>query len=266
VTFLANVYKNSFLSALPTGVVLDEKIINGLVGGQLFSSLLAVCCVTVAFCSNMLMVHDKISHAREDLLLAPIKKHTLALSYYIATTLSTLIICFVACGASFIYLAVVGWYLSFVDILLIFFDVFLLVMFGVALSSIVNYFLSSQGQISAVGSIISSCYGFICGAYMPISSFGVGLQKVISFLPGTYGTSLIKNHTMRGVFSAMEEDGIPKIVIDSLRESIDCKLYFFDNEVTTTAMYTIMVVSVVLLVGVYVLMNFIHFKKHATKQ
>ena len=71
---------------------------------------------------------------------------------------------------------------------------------------------------------------------------------------------------MRGVFSAMEEDGIPKIVIDSLRESIDCKLYFFDNEVTITAMYAIMAVSVVLLVGIYVLMNFINIKKHSKKK
>ena len=30
---------------------------------------------------------------------------------------------------------------------------------------------------------------------MPISAFGEGLQKIISFLPGTYGTSLIRNHT-----------------------------------------------------------------------
>lgn len=66
-TFLGNVYKQSFLSAIPTGFELSEKLINAVVAGQLVSSLLAVCCVTVSFCSNMLMVQDKVSGARADL-------------------------------------------------------------------------------------------------------------------------------------------------------------------------------------------------------
>ena len=55
-TFLADVFRNSFLLSFPTGMEPDETVINALVGGQLFSSLLAVSCVTVSFCSNMLMV------------------------------------------------------------------------------------------------------------------------------------------------------------------------------------------------------------------
>ena len=58
-TFLANVYKDSFTGAIPDAFPVDEGLIDGCVGGQLFSSLLAVCCVTVAFCSNMLIVQDQ---------------------------------------------------------------------------------------------------------------------------------------------------------------------------------------------------------------
>ena len=61
--FLGKVYKDSFLMAVPEGLVIEDKLMNGLVGGQLLSSLLAVCCVTVAFCSNLLMVQDKSSGA-----------------------------------------------------------------------------------------------------------------------------------------------------------------------------------------------------------
>lgn len=89
-TFLGNVYKQSFLSAIPTGFELSEKLINAVVAGQLVSSLLAVCCVTVSFCSNMLMVQDKVSGARADLTVTPVKKSTLAVSYYISTLISTL--------------------------------------------------------------------------------------------------------------------------------------------------------------------------------
>ena len=70
-----------------------------------------------------------------------------------------------------------GWYLSFVDVLWIIIDEILLVLFGSTLSSIISYPLTTQGQMSAVGTIVSAGYGFICGAYMPISNFGSDCRK-----------------------------------------------------------------------------------------
>ncbi len=256
-TFLAKVYKDSFTMSIPDGFSISEKLINGTVGAELFSSLLAVCCVTVAFCSNMLMVQDKANGTISDLQITPVSSSTLALSYYISTVISTLIVCYFAMAASFVYLAVVGWYLSIIDIVLLIFDVLLIVLFGTALSSIINFFLTSQGQISAVGTVISSGYGFICGAYMPISQFGEGLQNVISFLPGTYGTSLLRNHAMRGAFSKMKDEGISSEIIDAIRDSVDCNLYFFDKKVSISTMYIILGVTVVVLIGIYILMNYL---------
>ena len=154
-----------------------------------------------------------------------------------------------------------GWYLTFTDVLLTLLDVFILVMFGTVLSSIINVFLTSQGQMSAVGTIISSCYGFICGAYMPISNFSSGLQTVISFLPGTYGTSLIRNHIMRGVFEEMGNVGFPSQVIDSIKDSIDCNIYFFDNKVSIGTMFAVMCITVAVLVFIYVMMNLLKRKQ-----
>lgn len=251
-TFLAGVYKDAFTASFPEGVVVPDKIINGCVGGQLTAALLAVSSVTVSFCSNFLMVQDKVTGARMDLTMSPVKKSTLAIGYYVASLFSTLIVCFVAMGLAFVYLATQGWYLSVADVLLIALDVFLLVMFGTALSSIINYFLNSQGQISAVGSIVSAGYGFICGAYMPISQFGSGLQAVLSFLPGTYGTALLKNHALRGVFAEMETLHVPQAAIDGIKASVDCSFEWMGHMVSLGAMFAVMTVSVVLLVGAYI--------------
>jgi len=259
VTFLGNVYRDSFAMAFPEGMKIPEKLLDAAVAGQLISSLLAVCCVTVAFCSNMLMVQDKVTGARKDLTITPVKGTTLALGYYISTLLSTLLICLVAVGAGFLYLGKIGWYLSGTDVAFLLLDVFLLVMFGVALSSIINFFLSTQGQISAVGSIVSSMYGFICGAYMPISQFGEGLRNTLAFLPGTYATSLLRNHTLRGVFAELKADGYPQEVIDVLKDVIDCNVYFFDTKVPLSTMHLILGGSVVVLITIYILMNV--FKK-----
>ncbi len=259
-TFLSNVYRDSFTSNLSETLDLSKSIIDGLVGGQLISSILAVSCVTVAFCSNFLMVQDKANGTIKDLMISPVKSAALSMSYYIATLISTLIICFVAMCICLLYVFIVGWYMSAADVLLLFLDVFLLVMFGTALSSIINFFLSTQGQISAVGTIISAGYGFICGAYMPISSFGGGLQKVISFLPGTYGTSLIRNHSMQGVLSEMQNQGVPIEVIEEIKDSLDCNLYFFGHRIQVSLMYVIISVTIVVLVGCYIMLNLLKKK------
>ncbi len=260
-TFLGKVYRDSFLMGLPEGVELAEKLLNGAVGGQLISSILAVSCVTVAFCSNMLMVQDKANGSIKDFTVSPVKKTDLSLSYYFSTLISTLLICYTATAVCLVYVGVTGWYLSIIDVVVLLLDVFLLVLFGTALSSIINFFLSSQGQISAVGSIISSGYGFICGAYMPISQFPEALQKVISFLPGTYGTSIIKNVSLKGVFAEMKAEGVPDFVITQMKDAIDCNLYFFDNQVKLGQMYTVLVCATVVLIGVYIAMNVLSRKK-----
>lgn len=260
-TFLGNVYKESFLSSMPEGLKIADELIDGFVGGQLISSILAVSCVTVAFCSNMLMVQDKANGSIKDLTISPVKRSTLALSYYFATLISTLIICFTATAICFLYVAYIGWYMTVTDVLLLLLDVFLLVMFGTALSSIIGFFLSSQGQISAVGTIISSGYGFICGAYMPISQFSDGLQKVIMFLPGTYGTSLVRNHAMNGVFNEIGKSGFPLKTVEAIKDSIDCNLYFFDNKVDISTMYTVLGSTVAVLILVYIFINVSKTKK-----
>ncbi len=260
-TFLAKVYKSSFMSSLPEGFEVSEKLINGMVSGELFSSLLAVSCVTVAFCANMIMVTDKVTGARKDMLVSPVKKSVLAGSYYVGTLATTIIVSLVAMVASLIYVAITGWFLSFGDCMLLLVDIILLTMFGTALSSLINMFLHSQGQISAVGTIVSAGYGFICGAYMPISQFSDGLQKVIMFLPGTYGTSLLRNHALHGVFAEMSNSNFPPEVVEAVKDSVDCNLYFFDTKVSIGAMYAVLTISVAVIIGAYILLNGLNKKR-----
>ena len=254
-TFLGNVYKDSFLSTIPAHLIPDDSIVDGFVGGQLVSSILAVSCVTVAFCSNLLMVQDKVNGTIRDLTISPVKGSTLAASYYLSTLLSTLLICLVAAVVCLGYMAIVGFYMSLTDILFLLLDILLLTMFGTAMSSVISHFLSTQGQISAVGTIISSCYGFICGAYMPISQFPETLQKIIAFLPGTYGTALVRTHAMDGVFRAMRSEGYPEEMVEMIKSGVDCNIFFFGDKVPVGVMYLILGGSMLLFLLGYVLLN-----------
>lgn len=258
-TFLAGVFKDSLGSAIPKGIGLSDKIVNSIVSGQILSSLLAVSCITVAFTSNLLMVNDKTNGSLKDLDVSPISNKTKSLSYFLASFISTIIVNIVALILCLIYTYSKAWYYNFSDIIYLFGDVILLTLFGCALSSVINFLLKSQGQASAVGTIVSAGYGFICGAYMPISSFGKTLQKVLSFLPGTYGTSLIKNHAMNPSFIELSKSGVPSKIVDEIKQTLDCGIKFFDKDVSIYSMYSILIVTIVVLISIFIFEN--KFKK-----
>lgn len=115
-TFLANVYKDAFISSIPNGIELSSKLLNGLVSGQLVGSLLSVSCIIVAFCSNMLMVQDKVNGNIKDLIITPTDKKTLAISYFLASFISTLIVNLFALGLCLIYIASNGWFMNIMDV------------------------------------------------------------------------------------------------------------------------------------------------------
>ena len=260
-TFLAKVYKDSFMSNIPDGVIIDEKIINGVVSGQLISSLLAVSCVTVAFCSNMIMITDKADERIYDLVITPTKKSKLSLSYFFSSTIATLIITLTTLAVGMIYMATQGFYMSGLDVFKTIIDVILLTLFGTSISCCLNHFCKTNGAASAIGTLVSSIYGFICGAYMPLSQFGKGLQNILSLLPGTYGTSLIKNHMLDGALKELGNAGASQQLIDGISKSVDARYYFFDNLVSEGTKYTVLITSIVIFTIIFVILNLAQNKK-----
>lgn len=245
-TFLSNIYKDSFKSSLPEFMDISEKLINGTVAAQLAAALLAVSCVTVTFCVNLTMVQDKASGARKDFNVSPVKKPMIYLGYFLSTVCNSLMVNGLALILCLGYVRMMGWYLNAADIFYLILDVVLLVLFGSVISSLVCYPLKTQGQMSAVGTIVSAGYGFICGAYMPISNFDDGLQKALSYLPSTYGTSMLKNHMLRGVFEEMSVEGFPDDVVTGIADSIDCNPVFQGHVVSSNMMLGIVLVSTIL--------------------
>ena len=243
-TFLAKVFKDSFTAAIPDMITISDKLINGTVVAQLTASLMAVSCITVTFCVNLTMVQDKANGTRKDFNVAPVSKEKIYLGYFLSTVANSLMVNALAFVLCLGYLLKMGWYMNTADILWVLFDMILLVLFGSTLSSIISFPLTTQGQLSAVGTIVSAGYGFICGAYMPISNFGPGLQKALSYLPSTYATSLIKNHMLHGVFREMERKNYPDEMVEAIRDTLDCNPVFHGNVVSINQMIGIMMGSI----------------------
>ena len=74
-----------------------------------------------------------------------------------------------------------------------------------------------------------------------------GLEKymVLSYLPSTYGTSLLKNHMLRGIFEEMENNQLPEEMITAIRDTLDCNPKFQGSVVSVNQMVMLMVGCVV---------------------
>lgn len=269
ILFLHNLLADSFLSSMPEGFSIEDKLISGYVAAYEVSSILAVCCVTVAFVANMAMVDDRITGAKNDLTVSPVKGAVLALGYFISTAAVTVAVCGIGMLAGFVYIAIMGWYMTALDVLLIIADVIIASLFGTALSSVVCYFIKSNGMKSAIGVIVSSVYGFICGAYYPISQFSDGIANAVMCLPGTYCTGLFRSHFMLCFESAYRSANLPDAAISGIMESLDAKMFFFGSAdpVPVWAMYIVALCSILLSVAIFVLQNAVKPKiKKTVKQ
>ncbi len=268
VTFLRNVYIDSFNQVFEkNNLTIDGSILNGCAGAWLMSSILSVSAVTVAFCSNVVMINDKIEGNINDFTVSPVKGPTLSISYFVSNFFVTFIVLLVVMAIGHIYLACVGWYISVSDAFLIIVDMVCGILFGTLIAAVFESFISTQGGLSAVSTLVSSMYGFICGAYMPISSFSGGLRNTLSLLPGTYGVGIMRHHYMNGYMQAFADEmrmqTVDEVtisnVINGMRDSFDANLYFFGNEMPLGAMYGILLGTCALLavafIGIVIIKN-----------
>ncbi len=265
VTFLKNIYTGSFTQiATEFGVAIEPRVLEGITGAWLMSSILSVSSITVAFCSNVIMVEDKMNANINDFSVSPIKNTTLSVSYFISNFFVTFIVIMCVMLIGHIYIAAVGWYLSVGDVFLIIVDCVCGILFGTLLAGIIESFIKTQGGISAVSTLVSSMYGFICGAYMPLSQFSEGLRNVLGFLPGTYGVGIMRNHYMNAYVDEIiktvdlsKADAMAK----AIKDGFDANLYFCGNQVSLGAMYGILLGACAVLFAVYVLLVFLKDKK-----
>ncbi|MDE7082789.1 MAG: ABC transporter permease [Clostridia bacterium] len=261
VTFLRNVYLDSFNAAIPEGFEVDDKILNGIVGAWLMSSVLSVSAVTVAFSSNIIMVTDKIEGSLNDFQVSPAKGTTISVAYFISNFFVTFIVLVIIMLLGHIYLACVGWYINVGDAFMIVVDIFCCTLFGTLLAGVVESFIKNQGGLSAVATLVSSMYGFICGAYMPFSQFSEGLRDILCCLPGTYGVGIMRNHYMNGYLTAFSDAGIPADAVEGIKTGFDANITVFGTQIQLGAMYGILLGTCAALLAAYVAIVIIKNKK-----
>lgn len=263
--FLKNTYVQSIDSIISAaGFAIPDKLKESMVASWFVSSILSTSAVTISFCSATIIVNDKLHLSGQDIAVTPISKSTIFMAYLCSTFISTMIIMLLIMAVGFIYIAIIGWYLSFLAVVQIVLSVVLLALFGSVLSCIIFNFVKSQGATSAVATLISSCYGFLSGAYMPLSQYPKAMASILGFNPGVYGNSILKYSFMNGAIDQMvNKHHLPMAIAETLRDSFDLNYYFFDSKVSILCCFLILAGIILILLSLFVVIAFRRKRKYS---
>lgn len=228
VLFLADVQLQSLRSYLMDLPVSDE-LAGAFVDGWMLAGAVSVACITVPFSAQSIMIKDKETGSLADMLVSPVSRRIIQLSYLTAVFVVSSCICLVVLAVAFVYLAITGWYLSAADAFALAGLLIFSVLSASVLSNIICSFISTQGAHGAFTGILSAAIGFLVGAYMPLSMFPTGVQYGVLILPGTYSAGAFRNLFMRGALNEISALSMP--AGEGLAEGFSLTLDFFGSPI-----------------------------------
>lgn len=228
--FLGDIQMDGIKAAFE-GVPIDDKLLKSFVDSWMLAGVVSVACVTVSFSVQGITVQDREKGVLNDMLASPISRGIIDISYLISNFVVTLCICLIVLAVAFVYVAITGWTLSFVDVVLLIALTIMSVLSASIISTLVGLAFRTSSQHSAFVGIISAVIGFVMGAFMPLSAFPEGVQYVTLFVPATYSAALYRNLFMRGALEKI--DAVLPGAGDGLKGSFSMELNFFGKTIGT---------------------------------
>ena len=228
--FLGDIQTDGIKTAFE-GAPIDDKLLKSFVDSWMLAGVVSVACVTVSFSVQGITVQDREKGVLNDMLASPISRGIIDISYLISNFVVTLCICLIVLAVAFVYVAITGWALSFVDVVLLIALTIMSVLSASIISTLVGLAFRTSSQHSAFVGIISAVIGFVMGAFMPLSAFPEGVQYVTLFVPATYSAALYRNLFMRGALEKIDA-ALPGAG-DGLKGSFSMELNFFGKTIGT---------------------------------
>ena len=265
VFFLGDLQVDAVKSAIPQGLVVDDKAIKGFVDSWLIAGIMCVSCLTVALNSMLVMVSDKEKNVYKDFVSAPVDPVVLTIGYFLSFYIITFIICFGVLLVGMVYLAAVGsFFLTVKD----FFECVGILLLATTNSTIIMMFFMSfikSGSASgAFSGIFSAIIGFLVGAYMPISVFPKAIRYITTVIPGSSAGGLFRQCLMRGALNELSS-GIPEPFAagfrGNMKESFSFELEFFDKTLGSDFMWIYLAATAVLFLIINVIVGTMRKRK-----
>lgn len=257
--FLKNNYTDSIISQLgELEGMLSEKDINAIVNSYLMAGVIGTSVVTVALNSLSVMVTDRERKINFDYGAAPVKGHTVVLSYFSGAVVNTFLVSAILTTAGFIFLCI-GSEISYT--LLDFLKIYGLVALGSISATLVlmvfaSFFKKSSTQ-GSFGVLVSAAIGFITGAYIPVSQFSDTIQTCVNLVPSSQIAGMMKyvlitptiEHA-NDVLNGIDNGEFAK----AMYQTFAVKLNLFSSEIDFgfMLMYSIIAIAVFLIINLVI--------------
>lgn len=259
--FLKSNYTDSIIAQLgELRDLLSDKDINAIVNSYLMAGVIGTSVVTVALNSLAVMVSDRERKINFDYGAAPVKGHTVVLSYFSGAVVNTFLVSAVLTTAGFIFLCI-GSEITYtpVDFLKIYGLVALGSISATLVLMVFASFFKKSSSHGSFGVLISAAIGFITGAYIPVSQFSDTVQTCVNLVPASQIAGMMKYVLITPTIDHANEviNGIDNgEFAKAMYQIFSVKMNIFSNEVD----FSFMLIFSLIAIAVFLMINLLIYR------
>lgn len=210
----------------------------------MLSALIPVGAVTISLSSLGQIVTDKEKNIINDFYVAPLSKNTLLASYLLSSLAIGAMVLAGFIGFFEIYLlAMYGISFSLLQLLAVVGVAVLSLLLGNAFVMIIVSFVKREQAMGAIGTILGTMLGFLCGAYVPIGILGDAVTKVFTLMPFLPLTTLARQSFFMNIGKTPLTE---EMIGGELAKTYGYELFLGDEQLSVTLLVCIVAVYIVL--------------------
>lgn len=255
--------KGTFVDSISDSMVGLENFIaasdiDTLVNGILLTGIMGSAIITVPFNCLNTIVKDRENKIDYDISATPLKRWQIVLSYFTASSLSSIIMVAIVLTVGLIALTIMGdTYISAECIAMLYGMDIVGSVSSTAFFMIIMLMFKNTAVSSAFFGILSAAAGFVIGAYIPTSNFSATVQTVCNLFPASHVTVMFRQLLLKGVVEHIN-DGIGGIdngaFAEAIRNTFSFEAYLFDGNVTNRTSLIYVGALAVVCIGIMVVL------------
>lgn len=244
---------------LSTGIKFSDKWAYWFSDTLMLSSLLPIAGITISLTSLAQIVADKEKNIINDLYVSPISKITLLFGYLLSSMIINicLILVYLICLSAYFYFSY-GVFFTLLQFFSIIGVMLLSSLLGNLFVLIIISFVKREQAMGAVGTILGTLMGFVCGAYIPVSLMGDTVLKIFTCLPFLPLTAISRVVFFLNVDSTL----IPPEILNGEMAEIYGYELFFRGDSLSTSMLVLIVVFYIILFSIFNMIRFNQMKNN----
>lgn len=230
--------------------LVDMADVDMLANGLLLVGILSSAMITVPYNCLVTIVKDRECKIDYDISATPMKRWQIILSYFTASTISSIVMAALLLTVGMGFLASRGeLYLTAGSIAAMYGIVLLGAVSSTALFMLVVLFFQSSSASSAFFGMLSAAAGFVIGAYIPISQFSSPVQTFCNLFPASGITVMFRSSLLDGLLGHIDQEigGVDQgMFVESLKEVFSFRTRLFGDELSLnwTVGYVLALVAV----------------------